>query len=216
MENIKEEWKDIKGYEGIYQVSNLGKVKSLDRIIKYSNGKSNHTKGKILNGYDNSNGYWYVDLYGHDKKRRKKSVHILVAETFIDNPDNLPCVNHKDENTYNNKYYNLEWCTYKYNNNYGSHAEKSRLSHIGKNTGKDNVNSKKVICITTGKVFDCIKQASEYYHIENLRSHISSFCNGNRKNFKYIGKLEDGTKLTWMYYENYLNLCNNTKEVIYG
>ncbi len=211
-EEIKEEWRDIKGHEGIYQVSNLGRVKSLDRIIKYINGKSVCTKGKYINGYDNANGYWYVDLYGHDKKRKKKGVHVLVAQAFIENPNNHTQVNHKDEKRSNNRWDNLEWCTSKYNNNYGNHAEKSRLAHIGKNKGKHNVKSKKVICLTTVKVFDCIREASEYYNIENLRSHISGFCNGNKKNFNYIGKLKDGTKLRWMYYEDYIKQNNKTKE----
>jgi len=200
---IDEIWRDIKGYEGIYQVSNLGKVKSLDRIITYCNGNKAFTKGRTIRGYDNGNGYWYVDLYGFDKKRKKKSSHVLVAGAFIENPNNYPQVNHKDENTHNNKSDNLEWCTSKYNNNYGHHAEKSRLAHLGKNMGKDSVNSRKVICLTTGKVFDCVKEASVYYSIENLRSHISVFCKGNH-NHKYIGKLADGTHLTWKYYEDYL------------
>lgn len=196
--NIEEEWRDIKGYKGVYQISNLGKVRSLDRM-----SIQNHfLEGKILKGCDNGNGYWYFDLYS-EGKRKKKSGHVLVAEAFISNPNNYPCVNHKDEDTYNNRVDNLEWCTYKYNCNYGSHNKNLSKSLKGKNSGKDNVTSKPVVCVTTGKVFDTITDASKYYNIEKSRSHISAFCN-KRKNFNYIGKLEDGTKLTWMYYDEYL------------
>lgn len=97
-------WKDIKGYEGLYQVSNLGNVKSL---------KTN----KNLY-YSKSGKYYRVGLF--KGKRKMYSIHRLVAEAFILNPNNYPCVNHKDCNTFNNEINNLEWCTYKQNNNYGS------------------------------------------------------------------------------------------------
>lgn len=108
---IIEEWKPICGYEGLYEVSNLGKVKSLN----YNNTKQE----KILSQVKKDNGYLYVNLYqkGNSKNFR---VHRLVANAFIDNPSNLPCVNHKDENKENNQVYNLEWCTHKYNTNYGT------------------------------------------------------------------------------------------------
>lgn len=192
-------WKSIKGYENIYEVSNIGNIRSLDRI----SFQNNRLKGGSLNQCDNTNGYLYVDLYGTGK-RKKFGVHRLAAQAFIPNPNDLPQINHKDGDRYNNNVDNLEWCTSKYNNNYGDHAIKSSIAHKGKNMGKDNVGSKKVICITTEKVFDCIAEASRFYHIENLRSHISGFCNGNKRNFKYLGKLEDGTKLTWKYYDEYL------------
>lgn len=119
-------WKDVTSFEGKYQVSNKGQVKSLDREVYYSNGYTQYHLGKILTPILHSNGYLYVGL--HDKKRtRSKSVHRLVAEAFIPNPDNKPCVNHKDGNKHINCVENLEWCTYSENH---IHAIKTGL-HLG-------------------------------------------------------------------------------------
>lgn len=98
--------KDIIGYEGIYTIDEDGNVYSINRkkIIKQS------MRGNYL----------YVALY-KEGKRKQENVHRLVAMTFIPNPEELPCVNHKDENKLNNNVNNLEWCTAKYNNNYGQH-----------------------------------------------------------------------------------------------
>lgn len=112
---IDEIWKDVKGYEGLYQVSNLGRVKSFRESSKFGNPKEFYLKPTMINS-----GYHTVTLYLKDRTRRKFQVHRLVAETFIPNPENLPCVNHKDENKLNNIVSNLEWCTYQYNNNYGT------------------------------------------------------------------------------------------------
>jgi hypothetical protein len=189
----KEVWLKINNYEGIYEVSNIGRVKSLSRM-----SIQNHPiEEKILKQHDNGNGYMYVDLY-KDGKRKKYAVHRLVAMVFVENPHNLPQINHKDENTFNNEFDNLEWCTQKYNNNYGNHGLKSSLSRTGKNKGVENQLSKKIICVTTGKIFDCISQAAEYYGLEKSRNAISGCCKGKHK---YIGKLEDGTRLQWKYYE---------------
>lgn len=109
-----ERWKDIEGYEGMYQVSNEGKVKSL----KFNKDKILKNRWYL--------GYWAVVLYKNGVGT-PKTVHRLVAEAFVDNPDNLPCVNHKDENRSNCVMENLEWCTYKYNNNYGTRNERNRV-----------------------------------------------------------------------------------------
>lgn len=118
----EEEWRDIKGFEGLYQVSNLGNVKRLksywckkERIVKQS---------------PNNQGYLRLTLCKNNVKYPKR-VHRLVAEAFLPNPDNLPQVNHKDENKLNNRVDNLEWCTAQYNINYGTcvqrTAEKNRI-----------------------------------------------------------------------------------------
>ena len=112
---MKEIYRDIKGYEGLYQVSNLGNVKSLNY--------NNTNKEKVLQLCAHEKGYLYVGLYKNGK-RKSYIVHRLVAETFLNNPDNLPEINHKDENKTNNCVDNLEWCTTKYNINYGIHNEK--------------------------------------------------------------------------------------------
>ena len=123
---MKEIWKDIKDYEGLYQVSNLGKVKSLAKKHKINNNSFYLLKEKILKSMKDKNGYNYVHLSKNNISKRK-SLHKLVAEAFISNPHNLPCINHKDENKQNNCVNNLEWCTYSYNNNYGTKKEKQSL-----------------------------------------------------------------------------------------
>ena len=120
---MKEIWKDKKDYEGIYQVSNCGRVKSLNY---------NHTgKEKILKTGTYKSGYLYVVLYKNNK-RKHFSIHRLVAEAFLEIPEELKQyigtaylqVNHKDENKQNNNVSNLEWCTAQYNNTYGTRIER--------------------------------------------------------------------------------------------
>ena len=104
-------WLSIEGYEGLYEVSNMGRVKSLrDR---YGNPRE-----KILSQVDNGNDYLIVNLWKNGKMKHYL-VHRLVATSFIQNPNGYRCVNHKDENKTNNCVDNLEWCTQKYNCNYG-------------------------------------------------------------------------------------------------
>ena len=112
-----EVWKDIKGYEGIYQVSNLGRVRSLDREITYPNGKIGLYKGKIIKLKMSKYGY-IVFHFSVGNKKKALSVHRLVAEAFIPNPENKKCVNHLDCNRANNKVSNLEWCTHQENVQY--------------------------------------------------------------------------------------------------
>ena len=109
---MDEIWKDKKNYEGHYQVSNCGRVKS----IKFG-------KERILKLIKNKDGYLYVNLYKNNIKKKYK-VHRLVAEAFIPNPNNYKEVNHKDECKTNNVVTNLEWCDRGYNNNYGTRTEK--------------------------------------------------------------------------------------------
>ena len=111
---MKEVWKDIHNYEGLYQVSNLGRVKSFRKSTKYGSQDEYILKPHLAN-----NGYCQVTLYDNTV-RHKFLVHRLVAEAFIQNPNNYPQVNHKDENPLNNSVSNLEWCTAEYNNAYGT------------------------------------------------------------------------------------------------
>ena len=115
-------WKDIEGYEGLYQVSNQGRVKSLER--KVDNGHCIRTvPERILKPNKTKKGYQLVNLWKEGKIKRM-SVHRLVAKAFLPNPENLPQVNHKDENPSNNHVDNLEWCDARYNINYGSRTER--------------------------------------------------------------------------------------------
>lgn len=109
---MQEIWKDVKGYEGLYQVSNLGRVKS----IQYFNHKNNkaYTRNRLLKPIINEKGYARVDLFKNKKSKRVR-IHRLVAETFIPNMYNLPEINHIDGNKQNNCIDNLEWCTHKHN-----------------------------------------------------------------------------------------------------
>ena len=105
-----EEWKDVKGYEGFYQVSNLGNVRSITRVIKRE-GSDYTIKGRVLRLHLDKHGYYNANLT-KDKVHRTVKVHRLVANAFIENPSNKPEVNHKDCNPKNNSVDNLEWCTH--------------------------------------------------------------------------------------------------------
>lgn len=124
-----EEWRPVVGYEGLYEVSSTGLVRSVDRCLVNSLGKVVHLKGKILKGGDNGKGYRYVFLQ-KDGTSKNISVHRLVAEAFIPRPEGLYEVNHKDEDKSNNSVDNLEWCDHKYNMNYGSRMEKTRETKL--------------------------------------------------------------------------------------
>ena len=165
-------WKDIKSFEGLYQVSTWARVRSLDRWVVYKNGVKRFFKGKILKIFYYSSGYYMVEL--NKKCKKKYLLHRLVAEAFIPNPDNLPCVNHKDEDKTNNYPYNLEYCTHKYNNNYGT-----RMKRISKKL------SKKVYQYDLNGNF--IKSWSSTVELEKEgfnSSHISSCCLKKSKTHK--------------------------------
>ena len=121
----EEIWRPIEGYEGLYEVSSYGRVRSLDR---YDN--MNHfRKGKVLSPIKEPTGYLRCNLY-LNKNVKTVLIHRLVAQAFIPNPDNLPQVNHRDEVKTNNRVDNLEWCDSKYNNNYGTARIRSRDTKI--------------------------------------------------------------------------------------
>ena len=107
---MNETWKDILGYEGIYQVSNLGNVKGVDRYVKYSNDSVKFIKERILKTHTNNVGYSIVSL-NYDGRRKTKIVHRLVLEAFAPIDSNTMTVNHIDGIKLNNRLSNLEWCT---------------------------------------------------------------------------------------------------------
>lgn len=120
---MEEIWKDIPGYEGIYVVSNFGKVKSLQRTRKCSYGSIRIVYEKILNHKIDKDGYHIVTL-SKEGKTKCIGVHRLVAQAFLPNSYNFPMINHKDEDPSNNNVDNLEWCTAKYNSNYGTRIDR--------------------------------------------------------------------------------------------
>lgn len=166
-----EEWRDIKGYEGDYQVSSYGRIKSL----KWG-------KEKILKLRKDKKGYTVVTLSKNSKTILKK-VHRLVAETFMPNPNNYPQVNHKDENKSNNNINNLEWCTNEYNRNYGTRNDRATKGII-------KAKGKKIRCITTGEIFNTIAEGARKYNLH--RSNLTICCQGKTKK---CGEME------WEYYE---------------
>lgn len=122
-----EVWKDIEGYEGLYQVSSHGRVRSVDRELPISkNGWKffyRRLPGKVLKQCYVGLGYLFVGLSG-----KAALVHRLVAQAFIPNPNNLPFINHKDENKTNNHVENLEWCDHIYNIHYGTYQDRMAKS----------------------------------------------------------------------------------------
>lgn len=164
-------WKDIKGYEGLYQVSNLGRVKSLEN-------RSNHKKEKILASHIR-NQYYSVTLY-KDSHYKNYTIHRLVAGAFIPNPDNLPEVNHKDENKLNNYVDNLEWCDKKYNINYGHSAVNRQIQNRERGLSM----SKKVLCVETGVIYSSIIEA--YRQTGIGQKEIINVCKG-KPHYKTAG-----------------------------
>jgi len=113
------EWIDIKDFEGIYQITRCGKVRSLDKIVNCYPDTKRIVKGKILKAMLGKNGYYYFQLSDEHNKRTNKYLHRLLCIAFIWNPINYPSVNHKDGNKTNNNLDNLEWCTQKQNMRHG-------------------------------------------------------------------------------------------------
>lgn len=115
MEKLFEVWRPVKGYEGLYEVSNLGNVRSEDRYVMHGN-RCCLLKGKPKKAYPNSNGYLRTTLYKNGQGKYY-FIHRLAANAFIPNPNNLPCIDHIDRNYLNNSVDNLRWCTQKENMN---------------------------------------------------------------------------------------------------
>lgn len=162
---MTEEWRDIVGYENYYQVSNFGNV----RRIKYDTNYRKTQKIKNLTKTIND-GYFAVGLSLRQNQKTVK-VHRLVAQAFIPNPNNLPEINHKDENKLNNCVDNLEWCTRKYNNNYGTRNKKMAISN-SKKVNQYDLNDNFI------KTWNNINEA--IFNL-NLGHHIGECCTGKRK-----------------------------------
>lgn len=137
---MREEWAPIIGYEGTYEVSNMGRVRSLRRLNNYRNraGKNDQRVigGRIMRPQKQKTGYLFVAL-SKDGKAKAFRIHRLVAAAFVDNPHGLPEVNHIDEDKTNNCADNLEWCDHSYNNSYGSKSPRGEKNPMAKLTFED-------------------------------------------------------------------------------
>ena len=137
---MKEIWKPIVGFEGLYEVSNMGQVRSLTRISSFRDrsGRMNERviKGRIMRPQPQKSGYLHVGLSKGGIVTQYR-VHRLVAAAFVDNPEGLYEVNHIDEDKTNNRADNLEWCDHKYNNNYGSKPKRGSRNPMAKLTNED-------------------------------------------------------------------------------
>lgn len=134
-----EEWRDVVGFEGFYKVSNLGRVRSVERV---QNGRKKN--GYIIRPSHDACGYEMLELRNGTFKKRL-SVHRIVAKAFIPNPDNLPQVNHIDEVRDHNSADNLEWCTIEYNQNYGNRRARISESSTGERNARHILTEKDVI-----------------------------------------------------------------------
>lgn len=182
-----EEWKDIVfidgdvlyDYSGLYEISNHGRIRSLKRQ-------------KLLTPAIKKNGYCQVALT-KNKKSKNFLVHRLVAFVFLGNENNLPQVNHKDENKQNNHVDNLEWCTEKYNSNYGTRGQRVAQSQL---SGNNSV-ARKVVCVNTGQVFSTARDANKWCGVNTTS--VCLCCQGKQK---WAGKHpETKEKLVWQYIE---------------
>lgn len=137
----REIWKDVKGYEGYYQISNLGNLKSVDREVQHSRGGTRILKGKTIRP-GKTNWYYLVCLQKHGK-RKYTTIHRLIAIAFIPNPENKPFINHINANGFDNRIENLEWCTQSENIKHaykmGAPSPKPMLGRTGydSSTGKE-------------------------------------------------------------------------------
>lgn len=174
---MEEIWKYVKGYEGLYLISNLGRVKNLQKYYIRKNIKIpkkqcelKTCKGKV--------GYIVTDL-NKNNKRKTKYIHRLVAEAFIPNPENKPCVNHKDGNKLNNKISNLEWVTYSENNKHAwdNNLKPNALLRMKAGTRKIKVNQYDLEGNFI-KQWDSIIEAEKHYN--TYKGRISICCKKNR------------------------------------
>lgn len=172
---MKEVWKPIKGYEGLYEVSSLGRVKSL-------NFKRSGEEGILT---PTLKPYLQVALYSKGSPSQQL-VHRLVAEAFIPNPEKLPQVNHIDEDTHNNSVPNLEWCSSSYNINYGKRNLKVSTKAVGR--------ARRIIkqdFLGDLQIFESLGEVSKFGYD---RSHVHACCTGKRKSHQGC---------TWFYEEDY-------------
>lgn len=189
---MNEIWKPVVGYEGLYEVSNMGKVRSLDKRVKAGRPDRDtfFVKGRILTLKRRHLGYWGVQLW-KDGKCFQAAIHRLVAQAFVPNPDNLPQVNHKDEDKTNNCADNLEWCTAKYNANYGTRNK--RMVRRGADSKISIPIAQYTLDGELVRVYCSYKEALEQggYHYSNIANYMSGKF---KRAYGYHWELVDKTR----------------------
>lgn len=183
---MKEIWKDVVGYEGLYRVSTEGRVMALPRKTRCRSGGFRTTSKRILKQAKNNFGYCLVNLHKGPKQRSEK-VHRLVGLAFIPNPCNYKEINHKDENPSNNSIDNLEWCDHLYNSRYGNRGAKLSAA----NTNNPIVSLKVIQYSRKGEKlqeFPSINEASRKTGV-----HCGSIC------WACMGKLLSAGGYIWKY-----------------
>ena len=157
---MTEIWLPIEGYENLYEVSNLGRVRRLESFVTNTNGVRRKVPGKILKP-GTARGYLIVNL-SKNGISRPFLIHRIVSTAFLPNPDNLPQVNHRDENKQNNSVENLEWCSAKDNNNYGTRNK--RISEK---------RSKQVLCVELNQIFSSLTDAAKHFKVTPTNLHYA-------------------------------------------
>lgn len=191
--NDFEIWKEITDFP-IYEVSNTGKLRMKDHYVKMFRGYKRLVKNHIIKTQLNNAGYEIAHLH-YNGKKRNTTIHRLVAETFIVNPNNYPEVNHKDENKLNNSVDNLEWCTHEYNVNYGTRNE--NISKRKKNSFQDIVEVETTIMkkkvFVNDIMFNTLIEAAEHFNVSP--AHLSIIrTKGPTKKYNVEYKMVQETK----------------------
>lgn len=160
---MEEQWKDIEGYEGIYQVSNLGRVRSLDRIVTCLNRWGQLTerrfKGKVMKPGTDTKGYKFVNLHMNGDNAETR-VHRLVGMAFVPGHFDGAVINHKDEDRTNNRADNLEWVTFADNLNYGTARQRSTEGH-GNSRPVEQIDSSGNVVNTYPSIEECARQTGK-------------------------------------------------------
>lgn len=183
-------WKDVPGYSGLYQVSNLGRVKSIERY----DAKKHRVKERILKQANRGNGYKVVVLFSNGHKMY--AVHRLVALAFIPNPDGLPQINHKNEIKTDNRAENLEWCTPKQNANVGTVRERISESRKKSLRCKEDAEKRKRPILQYDLMGNIIRR---YDSISEAKKANGIPVNNGSINACLKGKLKTAYNYVWRY-----------------
>lgn len=188
-----EEWRPVKGFEGIYEVSSFGSVRSADRITHYSDGRTGRMSGKILSPTFAGGGYARVILV-KDGIKFPKNVHRLVAEAFIPNPSNLPFIDHINCARNDNRVENLRWCTPRENNLNPITNRRMSISHLGKTMTKEAIEKRRRTLEET-KGTEAYRQFIERKRRVRLCKPVEQYDKNGNKIAEYFSASEAARKL---------------------